>query len=184
MDYLGNNSLELDVDNEPRLFKHAFLDEQLLALKLDGTEEYVLLVNEPQYDNFLNSIQKLNYFLEDTYLKQVPKTTFTNSNQISSFTVEPDQKFNPSDFPSLKLELERIKQKLQEYPKENSADIIVSFAKDHTLKSEWFRNNPQLANDIAKQELSIKEIETLFNCSKSNTEFQKDLQHFLRIELL
>lgn len=71
-DYLGNNSIELDIENKPLLFKHAFLDEHLLALKLDGTEEFALLVNEPNYDNFLNTIDKLNTFLEDTYLRHRP----------------------------------------------------------------------------------------------------------------
>jgi len=182
-DYLGNNSLELDVDNEPMLFKHAFLDEQLLALKLDGTEEYALLVNEPHYDNFLNTIQKLNSFLEDTYLRQTRRTVSRPQKQISTFTIEPNQSFNPADFPSVKMELETLKRKLQEYPKENSADIIVSFAKDHSLKNEWFANNPQLAEDVAKREIRLKEIEELFNRSRTNAEFQIDLQNYLLTEL-
>ena len=182
-DYLGNNSLELDVDSEPMLFKHAFLDEQLLALKLDGTEEYALLVNEPHYDNFLNTIQKLNSFLEDTYLRQTQRTVSRPQKQISTFTIEPNQIFNPADFPSVKMELETLKRKLQEYPKENLADIIVSFAKDHSLKNEWFANNPQLAEDVAKQKIRLKEIEALFNRSRTNAEFQIDLQNYLRTEL-
>jgi hypothetical protein len=182
-DYLGNNSIELDVDNEPLLFKHAFLDEQLLALKLDGTSEYALLVNEPYYDNFINTIQKLNLFLEDTYLRQTQRSVYSSPKQISNLTIEPDQKFDPADFPNLKVELENLKKILQEYPKQNSADIIVSFAKDHSLRSEWFSNNPQLAGDVANQEIRLTEIETLFNCSKMNITFQNDLQNYMRTEL-
>lgn len=182
-DYLGNNSLELDVDNEPMLFKHAFLDEQLLALKLDGTEEYAMLVNEPHYDKFLNSIQKLNSFLEDTYLRQTETGVTNIAKQISNFTIQPDQKFNPLDFPSIKMELEGLKRKLQEYPKHNSVDIIISFAKEHSLKSEWFSSNQQLADDVAKQQITFKEIETLFNSSRTNSEFQNDFQDYLQREL-
>jgi len=182
--YLGDNYIELEVDNEPMLFKHAFLDEQLLALKLDGTEEYALLIKEPSYDSYLNTVQKLNSFLEDTYLRNTPSGLPNAPKRSSNSTIDQQQKFDPSDFPSFKLELNKLKTKLQEYPKQNAADIIVSFAKDHSLKNEWFTNNPKLYEDVAKQEIRLKEIENIFNQSNTNHDFQKDLQNYLRAELL
>ena len=183
-EYLGSNSLVLDIDSESYLFKHGFLDDQVLALKIDGTEEYALLVNENHFDAFLNSLQRVNSFLEDTYLKQTQQvSTSTPPKQISSFNISADQQFNPDDFPSMKVELEALKKKLQEYPKQHSVDIIVSFAKEHSLKNEWFKSNEQLSNDIARQELKIKEIERLFNLSRTNNEFQNQLQDYLRSEL-
>lgn len=182
-DYLGNNSIEIEVDNEPMLFKHSFLDEQLLALKLDGTEEYVLLINELHYDNFLNTIQKLNSFLEDTYLRQTHNTVSGSPKQISSFTIEADQKFAPSDFPSFKIEVEAIKRKLQEYPQQNATDIVISFTKNHSLKTEWLSNNPQLSGDIVSQKIKLGEIEELFKLSRTNIPFQNQLQEYLLAEL-
>jgi len=182
-DYLGNNSIELDIDNEPLLFKHAFLDEHLLALKLDGTEEFALLINEPNYDNFLNTIDKLNSFLEDTYLRQTNKSFTSSPRQVKNLTITSDQEFNPSDFPGLTLELETLKRKLQNYPKQNIADIIVSYTKDHSLKNEWFKSNPKLCEDIVKQEIGLKEIEMLFSVSNTNINFQEHFQNFLRKEL-
>ena len=182
-DYLGNNSIELDIDNEPMLFKHAFLDEHLLALKLDGTEEFALLINEPNYDKFLNTIEKLNFFLEDTYLRQTNKFFTSSQKRVTNLIINSDQQFNPNDFPGLTLELETLKGKLQNYPKQNVADIIVSYTKDHSLKNEWFKSNPKLSEDIVKQEVGLKEIEMLFYASRTNINFQEHFQNFIQQEL-
>jgi hypothetical protein len=68
-EYLGNNSLLIDQKNESFLFKHGFLDENILALKLDGKNEYAFLVNENSFEKELNSIEKINQFLNEKYIK-------------------------------------------------------------------------------------------------------------------
>ena len=45
-EYLGNNSLLIDKKDKSYLFKHGFFDENVLALKIDGREEYAFLVNK------------------------------------------------------------------------------------------------------------------------------------------
>jgi hypothetical protein len=50
------------------LFKHGFFDENVLALKVDSSEEYAVFVNENKYDDELNSIDKVFDFLRQTYL--------------------------------------------------------------------------------------------------------------------
>ena len=58
-EYLGNNSLLIDKREEIYLFKQGFLDENVLALKVDSKDEYAFLVNENKYDGDLNSINKI-----------------------------------------------------------------------------------------------------------------------------
>lgn len=181
--YLGDNYIELEVDNELMLFKHALLDEQILALKRDGTEEYALLIKETSYDNYLNTVHKLNSFLEERYLPSTTSGLPNTRHQNSNFTIDQHQKFDPSDFPSFKLELNKLRTKMQEYPKQNAVDIITSFAKDHSLKNEWYVNNPNLCKDVANQEIRLKEIENIFSRSKTNPDFQQDLQNYLQAEL-
>ena len=53
-EYLGNNSLLIDKREEIYLFKQGFLDENVLALKVDSKDEYAFLVNENKYDGDLN----------------------------------------------------------------------------------------------------------------------------------
>lgn len=68
-EYLGNNSLLIDKDKGSYLFKHGFLDENVVALKVDSKDEYALFVNESKYEGELNSIDKISDFLTKKYLE-------------------------------------------------------------------------------------------------------------------
>tara|TARA_Y100001954_G_C15590364_1_gene492901 strand:+ start:60 stop:707 length:648 start_codon:yes stop_codon:yes gene_type:complete len=72
-DYVGNNSLLIDRKDESYLFKHGFIDSNLLALKIDSKNEYAFLVNENKYTGELNSIESIFRFLEKEYLKPPPQ---------------------------------------------------------------------------------------------------------------
>lgn len=69
-EYLGNNSLLLDLKKDKSyLFRHGFFDENVLALKIDGKEEYALMVNETRYDKELNSSARVLEFLNRNYFE-------------------------------------------------------------------------------------------------------------------
>jgi len=71
-EYLGNNSLIIDRADGSYLFKHGFVDDSVLALKVDGKDEYAILVNENQIEeNSLDSIDHILSFLRNEYLEQV-----------------------------------------------------------------------------------------------------------------
>lgn len=74
-EYLGNNSLLIDRKNDSYLFKHGFFDENVMALKIDGKEEYAFLVNENRFDGELNSKEKVLQFLSNRYLNLIPSET-------------------------------------------------------------------------------------------------------------
>ncbi|MFN8711379.1 MAG: hypothetical protein ACK5Z2_00915 [Bacteroidota bacterium] len=67
-EYIGNKSLLIDKKTDSYLFKHGFFDENILALKVDSSEEYAVFVNENKYDGELNSIERVMTFLNDKYL--------------------------------------------------------------------------------------------------------------------
>lgn len=69
LEYLGNNSLLIDRKEDSYLFKHGFLDENILALKVDSKDEYAFLINETKFDGELNSINKIAEFLTKKYLE-------------------------------------------------------------------------------------------------------------------
>lgn len=72
-EYLGNNSLLIERKEGSYLFKHGFLDSNILALKVDGKDEYAFLVNENNYDGDLNNFDKVLNFLEKKYLSIIPQ---------------------------------------------------------------------------------------------------------------
>lgn len=67
-EYLGDKALLIDKGSESFLFKHGFFDENILALKIDSSEEYAVFVNESKYNGELNSIDKISHFLRTHYL--------------------------------------------------------------------------------------------------------------------
>lgn len=68
-DFIGNNSLLLDIEKATYLLRHVFIDENILALKVDSKEEYLLFLNESKFDRELNSIQAINDFLQEKYFE-------------------------------------------------------------------------------------------------------------------
>lgn len=67
-EYLGQNSLLIDLKDQSYLFRHGFFDENILALKIDSKEEYAILINESKYQGELNSIKAVLNFLNENYL--------------------------------------------------------------------------------------------------------------------
>ena len=83
-EYLGNNSLLIDRKDESFLFKHGFFDENVMALKIDGKEEYAILVNENRFDGELNSRERVLQFLSNRYLIEGNKPSLKTSTQPES----------------------------------------------------------------------------------------------------
>lgn len=80
-EYLGNNSLLIDRKDGSYLFKHGFIDDYVLALKVDGKEEYALLVNEQWFEDQLKSLDKILTFLNQKYIQHKKKHTITIPNK-------------------------------------------------------------------------------------------------------
>ena len=68
-EYLDKNTLLIDCENECYLFRHGFFDSNILALKIDGKQEYAFLVNEIKFNEELNSYNNVIKFLDNTYLQ-------------------------------------------------------------------------------------------------------------------
>lgn len=87
-EYLGNKSLLIDIQDKSFLFKQGFFDENVLALKVDGKDEYSMLINENKFDQELNSISSVLIFLEQNYSKKkkavVQQNNYTQNLQISN----------------------------------------------------------------------------------------------------
>jgi hypothetical protein len=79
-EYLGNNSLLIDRKDGSFLFKHGFIDDYVLALKVDGKEEYALLVNEQCFEKQLKSLDKILSFLNERYIEQKEQFSITIPN--------------------------------------------------------------------------------------------------------
>jgi len=70
-EYLSNQSLLIDTNDESYLLKLGFFDENVIAFKLDNTNNYTFFINETKYNSEFNSIGDILKFLEKKYLKKI-----------------------------------------------------------------------------------------------------------------
>lgn len=62
------DALKLKLKNSGYLLKNGFLDENIIALKLDGTDGYAFFVNENKYNIEIKSLLDILNFLKSKYL--------------------------------------------------------------------------------------------------------------------
>jgi hypothetical protein len=82
-EYLGHNSLLIDLKDESYLFKHGFFDENILALKIDSKDEYAFLVNETKFGKDLNSSLSVIEFLNNKYIESSIKRNIEDQTGLS-----------------------------------------------------------------------------------------------------
>jgi len=72
-DYLGFNKILLRFNNNSFLFQHGFLEDDILALQLDGMNKYAIFINEGRSD--LNTLSRIDNHLNRKYLsaRELPK---------------------------------------------------------------------------------------------------------------
>ena len=63
-DYLGNNSLLIEQSENSILFNHGFFNEKVLFLKVDGKNEYVILINEYKIQKEIKSLNEIYSLLK------------------------------------------------------------------------------------------------------------------------
>jgi hypothetical protein len=66
-EYLGKNSILIDIEDESYLFKNGFIDDDILALKQDSLNKFAIFVNESRNDLELNSLDKIKKYLNNKY---------------------------------------------------------------------------------------------------------------------
>lgn len=190
-EYLGNNSLLIDRNDGSYLFKHGFIDDNVLALKVDGKEEYALLVNEYKFDNKINSLTTILQFLNDTYSSErqqriltIPESKKTLNNfPKDHIQITPTENFISTDYPSLDQDLKKIKDAAYLTSDKFVSEILISFCRDHSIKAEFINSNPDFTKKLVNRELPVELIEQLFRQNNDNMDFISDLETFIEIRL-
>ncbi len=89
-EYLGNNSLLIENNQDSYLFNLGFFDKNILALKVDSKNEYAFLINENKIGEVINTIERVNNYLVNRYIQNVSKSkTKENKQEISSGILVP-----------------------------------------------------------------------------------------------
>ena len=78
---LDTNSLKLRLTTNTLLLRHGFFDENVIALKLDSTDQYAFFVNENKHHGELNTVEDIIIFLEEKYLRGTNNSGGIGTNQ-------------------------------------------------------------------------------------------------------
>jgi hypothetical protein len=70
-EFMGQGNLLITYSNVSYLLKHSFVDEQVLVLRRDGTEERALFVNESIYGKEINNVEDFISFMMERYGKRI-----------------------------------------------------------------------------------------------------------------
>lgn len=94
------------------------------------------------------------------------------------------QRFSAADFPHISAELSKIVSDLHEFPVYFKKEIVVSYLRDHSIKSEWIEANPRLVKLLTSGVLATGQMEMLFERCRWNKPFRQDYERYIRITLV
>jgi hypothetical protein len=97
---------------------------------------------------------------------------------MSSSIVKNANGFQPSDFPEAIKELAAIKEMIQSLRHRDNADIIVSYLKDHMIRTDLTQSHPKLVAILTSKN-ACHFLEDLFLDSRDNAGFRLSLESYV-----
>lgn len=96
------------------------------------------------------------------------------------FQIGGADQFLPSQFPQLEISLGQIMVQLADGPAGPMAEMILSFVKSHSINSQQVKEFPELANLISSKSVPLHIMEDMFEASRQNSVFRKQLEDHIR----
>ena len=97
----------------------------------------------------------------------------------SKYLVKDTDQFDPAYFPAIAEDMDAIVASMAGLPGSRNSAMLVSFAKDHCIESEWVKANPILAEMISSKSLPVSNLEALFASSGNNASFRLQLEEYI-----
>ena len=87
--------------------------------------------------------------------------------------------FNQTLYPQVEEEVSVLVQNIGHIPAKHKSEILISFLKDHSIKTEWLEDNNEVARLITSGFLRTSHIESLFTSCRNNPGFLKEFEQYL-----
>lgn len=112
--------------------------------------------------------------------------TLKNSTGINTMNtiIKDYEKFNPENHPNAIHELAALSQGISHISIYYKVEIVVSFLKNHCLKTDWIDANQPLTRMITSGFFKTSNLESLFESFRSNKVFLIDFEHYISKLLL
>ena len=106
------------------------------------------------------------------------------TNITNTAPIKDNEKFSPANYPRAFHELSVLNQGISNVAMYYNVEIIVSFLKNHSLKTTWIEANPALARMITSGFFKTSHLESLFESCRNNKVFLKDFEGYISKQLL
>lgn len=101
----------------------------------------------------------------------------------NAYYIKNTDTFNILDYPKVELELLILKNAVAEMPELFREMIVISYIKNHSIKTEWAEGNPALTALITGSQYSTAQTQLLFESSKNNFMFLKAFEDHIKTKL-
>jgi hypothetical protein len=182
-------SIIIEVGQETKIFKHGFIDDTVLALKLyNDKSEYVIFFNDDAYDKIGdNSLNTIKEYLQDKYKVGLVKKIKSNDMFSKTFPthysgpVIVSETFNQENYPELENVLEVINKKISYInTTDHAAQIIIDYSEKRSIAADLSKYNKELLNLLNNQKLPIALLDKLFSEHKFKHEFLSKFKEYLK----
>lgn len=148
---LDISNLIIDVGEKSYLLNAAYIEDQFLALKLDGTEQYMVMIETDMKNRFsLNTVKSIEGYLDDRYKKieqkrirkeKAEQKRIESELRVKELIKKREEEKKRAE--ELKKSAERLKKRVEEIKKrveeeKNRAEL----AKEEAELEEWL-NSPE-----------------------------------------
>ena len=103
---------------------------------------------------------------------------------FEAYKIGGDDAFDIGCYPDVKSEVTIMSTHLNRLQGDHKAEIVVSFLKDHCIRTIWFRGNEDVVKMLTSGFLATRHIESLFNSCKHNRKFLADFEHYISLALV
>ena len=100
------------------------------------------------------------------------------------YLIKQGDTFNEENYPKVAQQLTVLKDAITPLPAEHRAEIIISYLKWHSIKTEFAEANPRLTEVMVSNTYATDHIEGLFGACKEHKVFQQGFEAHLAKRLL
>jgi hypothetical protein len=98
---------------------------------------------------------------------------------LNDVTIGNDERFSDLRFPAAAKEVEDLLYALVKTRDLYRTEIVISFLRYHSVKSEWLKGNGKVVETLRSSSTAIVNLESLFSSSRNNPLFTADLEAYI-----
>ncbi|HEX4876586.1 MAG TPA: hypothetical protein VFV31_07935 [Chitinophagaceae bacterium] len=105
-------------------------------------------------------------------------------NRYKQYNIKESDRFEPAIYHKVRDELHPIFKAITDLPARNKELIVLCFLKNHSLKTEWLQDNPEVIKLFTEGRFQTTHIDHLYESGKNNSRFIQSFEDYIRQHIL